>query len=150
MKVILLQDVKKLGKKDQIIEVSDGFAANYLFPRKLAVQLTKKSSEVLSNQQEERRVEDENNRKNALLLKERLKDLTLEIEVKAGKEGKLFGSISPKQIEEMMKEKFNIEIDRRKFVDKATLDKLGYHHLKIDLYKGVIGEINVYVKEVGK
>ena len=150
MKVILLQDVKKLGKKDQTIEVSDGFAVNYLFPRKLAVQLTKKSSEVLSNQQEERRVEDENNRKNALVLKEKLKDVVLEIEVKAGKEGKLFGSISPKQIEEAMKEQFNIEIDRRKFLDKATLDRLGNHHLKIDLYKGVIAEINVLVKEVSK
>ena len=61
MKVILLQDVKKVGKKDQTVEVSDGFATNYLFPRKLAVQLTKKSNEVLSNQQEERRLEDENN-----------------------------------------------------------------------------------------
>lgn len=150
MKVILLQDVKKLGKKDQTIEVSDGFAVNYLFPRKLAVQLTKKSSEVLSNQQEERRVEDENNRKNALVLKEKLKDVVLEIEVKAGKEGKLFGSISPKQIEEAMKEQFNIEIDRRKFLDKATLDRLGNHRLKIDLYKGVIAEINVLVKEVSK
>ena len=150
MKVILLQDVKKVGKKDQTVEVSDGFATNFLFPRKLAVQLTKKSSEVLSNQQEERRVEDENNRKNALLLKEKLKDIVIVFPVKSGSGDKIFGSVSFKQIEEKMKTDFNIEIDKRKFLDKVQLDHLGYYHLKIELYKGVIAEIHVNLVEGGK
>lgn len=150
MKVILLQDVKKVGKKDQIVEVSDGYATNFLFPHKLAVQLTKKSNEVLANQQEDRRVEDENNRKNAMLIAEQLKNITLEFDVKAGKENKIFGSISLKQVEEQMKAKYDIVIDKRKFVDKGPLDTLGFHHLKIELYKGVIGVINVHLKEAGK
>ena len=150
MKVILLQDVKKVGKKDQTVEVSDGFATNYLFPRKLAVQLTKKSNEVLSNQQEERRLEDENNRKNAMLIKEKLKDIVVEFDVKAGSGDKIFGSVSFKQIEETMKEEYGIIIDKRKFVDKTQLDHLGYYQLKIDLYKGVIGIVNVHLREAGK
>lgn len=150
MKVILLQDVKKVGKKDQTVEVSDGFATNYLFPRKLAVQLTKKSNEVLSNQQEERRLEDENNRKNAMLIKEKLKDIVVEFDVKAGSGDKIFGSVSFKQIEEKMKEEYGIIIDKRKFVDKTQLDHLGYYQLKIDLYKGVIGIVNVHLREAGK
>ena len=75
MKVILLADVKKLGKKDQTIEVSDGYAVNYLFPRKLAVQVTKKSVEVLENQQEQRREEDAKMKADAQVLANKLKDL---------------------------------------------------------------------------
>ena len=150
MKVILLQDVKKVGKKDQTVEVSDGFATNYLFPRKLAVQLTKKSNEVLSNQQEERRVQDENNRKNAIVLQEKLKSITVVFEVKAGSNDKIFGSISPKHIEEKLKDEFNVEIDKRKFLEKVQLDRIGFYRLKIELYRGVVGEINVQLKEGGK
>jgi large subunit ribosomal protein L9 len=150
MKVILLQDVKKLGKKDQTVEVSDGYAQNFLFPRRLAVQVTQKSREILSNQQENARLEEEKNRQAAKELAEVLKDKTLVFKVKSGKEGKMFGSVSLKQVEEEMLKQHKITIDKRKFLDKGPLDCLGVHKLKIELFKNVIGVINVHIQEEGK
>ena len=100
MKVILLADVKKVGKKDQTVEVSDGYAVNFLFPRRLAVQVTKKSVEVLEDQQENARQLEAKKRAEAQELAEKLKDVVVEFSVKTGKERKLFGNVSTKQIEE--------------------------------------------------
>ena len=147
MKVILLKDVKNVGKKDQTVEVSDGYASNFLFPRRLAVPLSKKSQEILSNQKEEERLLDEKNRNDALALAKRLESLTLDFKVMTGKEGKLFGSISLKQVEEEMLKQFNIVIDKRKFIDKGPLDSLGIYKLKIELYKNVFGYVNVHIQE---
>ena len=150
MKVILLADVKKLGKKDQTIEVSDGYAVNFLFPRKLAVQVTKKSVEVLENQQEERRENDARMKAEAEALTKRLDTITLEFSVKTGREGKLFGAISLKQVADELNKQYKIDIDKRKFVDKGPLDVLGFHHLGVELYKGVIGKVHVHLREEGK
>ena len=150
MKVILLADVKKLGKKDQTIEVSDGYAVNFLFPRHLAVQVTKKSVEVLENQQEEARENAAKMKADAEELAKKLETLTLEFRVKTGREGKLFGAISLKQVTEELNKQFNIDIDKRKFLDKGPLDVLGYHHLKVELYKGLVGKVNVHLDEEGK
>lgn len=145
MKVILLQDVKKLGKKDQTIEVSDGYAVNFLFPRHLAVQVTKKSVEVLANQQEEARVNEAKAKANAQELSKFLDKITLIFKVKTGREGKLFGAISLKQVCEDLERNHHINIDKRKFLDKGPLDELGFHHLKVELHKGVIGQIHVQI-----
>lgn len=150
MKVILLADVKKVGKKDQTVEVSDGYAQNYLFPRRLAVQVTKKSVEVLADQQEQARQIEAAKRAEAQELAAKLKDITVEFKVKTGKEGKLFGNISTKQIEEELLKQFKITIDKKKFIDKGPLNILGYHHLKIELFKGVIGTINVHLSAEGE
>lgn len=147
MEVILLADVKKVGKKNETVNVSDGFAINFLIKRKLAVPVSKKSVEILETQQENARQEELRKKEEALKLVETLKDITLEFEAKVGKDSKLFGSISLKQVEEEMKNKFNIVIDKRKFLDKGPLDILGYHHLRIELYKGVVGVINVHIVE---
>jgi len=144
MKVILLADVKKLGKKDQIIEVSDGYAVNFLFPRRLAVQVTKKSVEVLDNQQEERKELAAKMKADAEELAKKLDTITLTFKVKTGREGKLFGAISLKQVAEELS-KLGIEIDKRKFVDKGPLDELGFHHIGVELYKGVIGKVHVQI-----
>ena len=143
MKVILLADVKKLGKKDQTIEVSDGYANNFLFPRHLAVQVTKKSVEVLENQQEARRENDAKMKAEAQELAKQLDNITLEFKVKTGREGKLFGAISLKQVAEELNKQHGIEIDKRKFMDKGPLDELGFYHLNVELYKGVIGKVHV-------
>ena len=150
MKVILLKDVKKLGKKDAIIEVSDGYASNYLFPNKLAVPVTNKSKEILSKQQEDARIAEENAKRDAQKLAERLEQIEVLFKTKVGKEGKMFGSISLKQIEEEMLNQHGIQIDKRKFIDKGPLDSLGIYRLKIELHKGVVGIIKVHIVEEGK
>lgn len=147
MEVILLADVKKVGKKNQTVNVSDGFAVNFLIKKKLAVPVTKKSVEILQTQQENARQEEIRKKSDAIKLVETLKGITLEFDAKVGKDSKLFGSISLKQVEEEMKAKHNIEIDKRKFLDKGPLDSLGYHRLRIELYKGVVGVINVHITE---
>ena len=146
MKVILLADVKKLGKKDQTIEVSDGYANNFLFPRHLAVQVTKKSVEVLANQQEEARANEAKAKADAQELAKKLDTITLEFKVKTGREGKLFGAISLKQVAEELENQFGIIIDKRKFIDKGPLDMLGYYELKVELHKGVVAKIHVHIE----
>lgn len=150
MKVILLADVKKVGKKDQTIEVSDGYATNYLFPHHLAVQVTKRSVEVLQDQQETARQLEAEKRAKAQDLAEKLKGITVEFKVKTGKEGKLFGNISTKQIEDELNKQFSIQIDKKKFIDKGPINSLGYHSLKIELHKGVIGVIKVHLVSEGE
>ena len=147
MEVILLTDVKNVGKKNQTVNVSDGYANNFLLKKRLAVPVSKKSVEILENQQENERVHQENLKKDALKMVETLKGITLEFQMKVGKDSKTFGSISLKQVEEEMKNKYNISIDKRKFLDKGPLDMLGLYRLRIELYKGVIGEVNVHISE---
>ena len=150
MKVILLKDVKKVGKKDQTVEVSDGYAINYLIKNKLAVQFTKTSNQILANQkEEEQRVFAENQAK-ARQIGEKLKEIVLEFKLKAGTNGRCFGNVSFKQIEEKLLAEYSIQIDKRKFIDKGPLDAFGMYHLKIELFKGVVGVINVHVSEEGK
>ena len=150
MKVILLKDVKKLGKKDQTVDVSDGYANNYLFPNKLAVQLTKGSSQVLANQKEEERLLFEKNQAEARSISEKLQQIVLEFKLKSGSNGKCFGNVSLKQVEEKLLSTHGIQIDKRKFLDKGPLDSFGMYKLRIELFKGVIGTINVHISEDGK
>ena len=150
MKVILLKDVKKLGKKDAIVNVSDGYAANYLFPNKLAVAVSDKSKEILLKQQEDARIAEENARKAASELAKQLESVEVLFTAKVGKDGKMFGSISLKQIEEAALSQLNIQIDKRKFIDKGPLDSLGIYRLRIELHKGVVGIVKVHIVEEGK
>lgn len=147
MKVILLNDVKNVGKKDQIVDVSIGYANNFLFPKKLAVAYSDKSLEILKQQEQARKDKEAQLKEDALKLKERLKDITLELKVKVGKDSKIFGSISLKQVEEKLKSDFNITIDKRKFINKTPIDTLGTVILKNELYKGVIADIKIHVGE---
>ena len=145
MEVILLADVKNVGKKNQTVNVSDGYANNFLLKKHLAVPVSKKSVEILENQKENARIAEENAKNEALALAEKLKSLSLEFTAKVGKDSKLFGSISLKQVEEEMKKQHGITIDKRKFIDKGPLDMLGIYRLRIELLKGVIGEVVVHV-----
>ena len=147
MQVILLQDVKHVGKKDAIVEVSDGYARNYLIKNKLAVPASKKSMEVLGQQKEDARIVEENKKKEAQNTALKLKDITLQFALSVGKDQRPFGSISFKQVEEELKNKHHIVIDKRKITSKDKLDSLGYHRLTIELYKGVFGEITVEIVE---
>ncbi len=146
MKVILLQDVKKVGRKGEVVEVSDGYAANFLFPRKLAVKKTDKSTEILEQQKEDARLLLEKQKEEALKIKEQLTNIVVEFSLKSNN-GKVFGSVSFKQVEEELKAKHNIVIDKRKITTKGPVDQLGYTKLNIELFKGVVGVITVHVKE---
>lgn len=147
MEVILLADVKNVGRKNQTVNVSDGYANNFLFKKHLAVPVSKKSVEILETQQENARIAEENKKKEAEKLAKVLEGVTVEFDAKVGKDSKLFGSISLKQVEDELKNKHNITIDKRKFIDKGPLDSLGYHKLRIELYKGVVGMINIHIQE---
>lgn len=147
MKVILLKDVKGVGKKQEIVNVKDGYGANYLIPHGLAVMYSEKSLEILENQKADQAAEVAKNIANAKDVAAKLKDITLEFTANSGTGGRMFGTISSKQIVAELQSKYGIEIDKRKFVNKTTVDAFGYTKLQIELYKGVIGEINVHVTE---
>jgi large subunit ribosomal protein L9 len=147
MKVILLKDVKNLGRKDQEVEVANGYAANYLFPNKLAVALTNRGLEIRNAQQKQ--IEDAESQKvaEAQDLVGKLASITLNFEAKVAGDGRMVGTISTKQIAEALKEKHAIVIDKRKFIDHYLVNALGFTRLKIELYKGVIGVITVHVSQ---
>lgn len=147
MKVILLQDVKSVGKKGQIVNVSDGYGANFLLPRKLAVMATKTSLEIKDRQDEARAEELKKQKEAAIELSKKLETICLELTAKAGDHGRMYGAISTKQIEEEMKKQFGIEIDKRKFIENNSLNSFGTYLLKIELFKGVIGTIKVHISE---
>ena len=147
MKVILLKDVKGIGKKSDIINVKDGYGANYLIPNRLAVMYSEKSNEILNNQKKAEADNIERMKAEARANAEKLKDIVLEFSAKGSGDGRMFGTISTKQIEQELKEKHNIEIDKRKFVSKEPVDHFGYSKLTIELYKGITGIVTVHVSE---
>ncbi|MEE0830740.1 MAG: 50S ribosomal protein L9 [Longicatena sp.] len=147
MKVIMLSDVKKVGKKGEIVDVSDGYAKNFLFRQKLAVQLTKGSMQTLDEQNRQAELAEQEKEKQAEATKAKLETIVLEFQVKSGKDGRVFGSVSTKQIVEQLAKKHNIRVEKRKIIDSETITSLGYTNVKIDLYKNkVIGVIRVHVK----
>ena len=146
MKVILLSDVKNVGKKDEVVEVADGYARNFLIKRKLAVAQTQGSMQVLGRQQEEARLREEELEKEAQKTKERLEKIVLECQIKTGNGGRSFGSISTKQIAEQLAKEHDINIDSRKILGHDSISSLGDSDLKVDLYRNkVIGVIHVHV-----
>lgn len=147
MQVILLQDVKSVGKKGQTVEVSDGYGNNFLIPRRLAVVATKRSKEILDLQNENKRLEEQRKKEEAVVLANKLKDIVLEFKAPSGKDGRMFGSISSKQICELLKEQHDIIIDKRKIISHDNVNVFGITNIKVELYKGVIGEFKVRVLE---
>jgi len=145
MKVILLKDVAKVGKKGEIKEVADGYARNFLIARGLAVQESNSSKKILDKQNEEAAEKDAENRVEANKVKEQMAKLTLEFKVKASN-GRVSGSVSGKQIEEELKKK-GINIDKRKIKDSEPLNTLGVYNVKVELYKDIIGIIKVKLIE---
>jgi len=147
MKVILLKDVKNIGKKDQEIEVANGYAANFLFPNKLAVALTSRGKEIRDEQQKELVDIEAKKIAEAQELLGKLASVTLEFKAKIAGDGRMVGTISTKQIVDALKEKHQLVIDKRKFIDHYLVNALGFTRLKIELHKGVVGVVNVHVTE---
>ena len=147
MKVILLQDVWKVGKKGEIVNVSDGYGSNYLIPRKLAILSNDKNKDALEREKKKTEADLEKQKLAAMELAKKLEDVELTFELKPGTQGRANGSISKKEIEEELFKKYGYKIDKRKFVDKRVLDCFGYVTLQIELFKNVIGNIKVHIKE---
>ena len=146
MKVILLSDVKKVGKKGDIVEVSDGYGRNFLIQKKLAVLATKKSMEILDEQNLQHDLEEKQKESQAEDLKKELAKITLEFQVKTGAGGRVFGSVSTKQIVEKLMKEHQIKLEKRKFIDTDAITCLGYSDVKVDLYRNkVIGVVRVHV-----
>ena len=147
MKVILLQDVKNVGKKNQIIEVSDGYGSNFLIPRKLAVRYSEHGVEVRDKQIQQEKDEFTRKQNEAKEVKAKIEAMVLEFTAPASKDGRMMGTISEKVIVQELKDKYGIVVDKRKFVDKYPCNAFGYTRLKIELCKDVIATRSVHVSE---
>ena len=146
MKVILIQDVKGRGKKDDIIEVADGFGM-HLIRNRQAVEASKGGVKILDKQLAEKKKAAENDKEEALKVKEILEKKPLNFQLSVGKDGKVFKSISNKQIVDRIQSEYNIKIDKKKFKSKDNINTLGVTNVDIELYKGVIATIKIAIKE---
>lgn len=146
MKVIFIKDVKGQGKKDEIKEVKDGYAMNFLIKNKYAVAYTEGSNKRLNNEIEERKIQNENDIKEANKLKEKLKKEKIGFKVKTGAQDRMFGSISTKQIKEEL-DKLGYKIDKKKILIDTPVASIGHHFVKIELHKEVIAELEVILNK---
>ncbi len=146
MKVILLKDVKGQGKKDQIIEVSDGYAMNFLLPRKLAKVADAQSVNDVKVREEARVSKIAKEKKEAVELAERLKTMTVVIPVSGGSDGRLYGSVTAKDISEHLESDYGILIDKRKLVIAEPIKAFGKYAVEAKLYPEVTATLTVEVK----
>ena len=145
MKVVLLQDVKGKGKKDEIVNVSDGYARNFLFPRKLAAEADAKILNDIKNKEaaKARRIELE--KQAARETAEKLQSLLVKITIQSGADGKLYGSVGTKDIAEALAAQHGVEIDKRKIVLDSPIKAYGTYTVDVKLYPEIAGKLNVLV-----
>ena len=146
MKVILKENVKSIGKKDEIKEVSDGYARNYLFAKNLAVEANAENLSKLKSKKESESYKRSQDKEEAEKIAEKLSKIKIEIKVKAGENGKIFGGISSKEIAEKLEKDYKIKVDKKKIELKETIKTLGITKVQIKLAEGVIGEVKVEAK----
>lgn len=145
MKVILLCDVKGQGKKDQIVNVSDGYARNFLFPQKKAIPADAKATSELKSKEESKQFRISEERKAAVALAERIKNTNIEIKMEHGQDGRLYGSVTAKDIAEKLKAALSVEIDKRKITLKEPIKAYGNYSVEIKLYTDVTATFTVKV-----
>ena len=150
MKVILLQDIKGTGKKDQILEISDGYARNYLLPRKMAKEATAEAVNALEKSKGADRHREEVRRQEAEVRSRELKGKVIQLEVKGGENGKLFGSVTTDQIAAALKAQHGIDIDRRRLELEEPIKTAGQFFVNLKLVAGISTRMIVNVKVVGK
>lgn len=145
MKVILKQDVKGVGKKDQVINAADGYARNFLFPKGLAVPADTGNMNNLQAKKDSNAFRKGEELKEAKEIAEQLKKITVKMKIKAGENGKLFGGVTAKEIAEALKKDHNIEVDKKKVMLKEAIKVAGVTKVEIKLYEGVIAPVSIMI-----
>ncbi len=146
MKVILQQDVKSLGKKGELVNTSDGYARNYLFPRNLAIEANSQAMTELKNREDSKKHKIAVETDAAKQAAEKINGKTVKIKAKAGQGGRLFGSVTSKEIAECIKKEYSIDIDRRK-ITAPDIKAFGGYNVSVKLYQGVTADFTVMVSE---
>ena len=145
MKVILLDNIKGVGKKDEVINASDGYARNFLFPKKLAVEANNENMNKLKAKKQSEQYKKDVEKENAKTISKQLNDIVLTIKVKAGDNGKIFGGVTSKDISEELKKQHNIDVDKKKIVLADNIKNIGSLDINIKLYEGVVGKLKVKI-----
>ena len=145
MKVILTADVKGQGKKDQMVEVSDGYARNFLFPKKLAIPADSKSINEMKNKEASKQHKLDVERQTALDIQKKLEDIVLVFEYSAGPDKKLYGSVTTKDIAEELSKKHGITLDKKKMSLPVPIKSYGRFTANVALFSGIVGKIAVEV-----
>lgn len=147
MKVVLLEDVKSLGKKGQIVNVNDGYARNFILPKKLGLEANSKNLNDLKLQKQHQDKLAAKQLEDAKQLAKKLEGITVELKVKTGEGGKVFGSVSTKEIAQAVKKQFGIELDKKKMQLDEAIKTCGVHNVNCRLHKDVTGTLKVHVAE---
>ena len=145
MKVILLDNIKGVRKKDEVINASDGYARNFLLPKKLAVEANPENMSKLKNKQDSFQHKKDVEKEKAEEIANKLKDITLDVKVKAGDNGRIFGGVTSKEIAENLKAQYKIDIDKKKIVLNDTIKNIGVFNVSIKLFEGIVGTVKVNV-----
>jgi large subunit ribosomal protein L9 len=146
MKVILLEDVKKLGKKGELIEVKQGYAQNFLIPRKLALIANDANLKTYETTKKQQKIKEAHDREEALEIAKKLETEKLIIKTKCGETGKLYGSITSQNIADEISKKFKVELDKRKIELPHPIKELGKYQVKAKLFHGVSAKLKVEIK----
>lgn len=145
MKVILTGDIKGTGCKGDVLNVSDGFARNYLFPRSLAVEATQGNLNAVKQRKDAEAHRKAVNERSAREIAAKLKELTVTIKAKTGEAGRLFGSVTGKEIAEALLEQHHIEVDKKKVEMEEPIKAVGEHEVKVKLFAGVSSTLRVHI-----
>lgn len=148
MKVILKQDVKGQGKKEQMIEVSDGYARNFLFPKGLAVEASASNVNIMKTKKDAEAQKKDREIAQAKDLAKKIKDITITLKVKAGDNGKLFGSITSKDVAEAMKIQQKLEIDKKKLIMPDAIKAVGTFEIEVKLYPEISSKFIVKIDKL--
>lgn len=148
MQVILTQDVKGQGKKGQMVNVSDGYARNYLLPKGLAQPATKSNINAMKGKQESAEYRKQKEKEEAESIADKMKEITVTIKAKAGDNGKLFGSVTSRDVAEELKMQHHIKLDKKKFVIPDGIKTLGETTVDVKLYTGITGKLKVMVEKL--
>lgn len=146
MKVILKQDVKNLGAKESMVNVSDGYARNFLIPKGLAVEVNSTNINIMNTKTEAVKLKKKKELEHAQNLAEKINETTVTLTTKSGENGKLFGSITSKDIAEQLKTKYDLDVDKKKIILEETIKHIGEFEVEVKLYHSVTAKLKVVIE----